>query len=163
MEKRKLKKLDGKQLWSSGFATLTAEGNLDIILGSVSKLPLKYWRKNFFFSGAKDEDFIKLTAGEFPKKLVPDHRHPLFSIKSLPGNSGFKVCPCSSKKSHKRREYRYINKGCRLLHTNYEMDRYSYLVEAASFNIPSAIAYGLWFKGEVPDKCLRSVSLKSVS
>ena len=163
MGKKKSKKLDGKQLWSSGFATLTADNNLDIILGSVKQLPLKHWRQNFFFSGAKDEDFIELTGGEFPKKLVPNHRHPVFSIKSLPGSSGFKVCPCSSKKPFKSRQYRYIRKECRLLHTHHAMDRYSYLVETASFNIPPTIAYTLWFKGEVPAECLRSVSLKLVT
>lgn len=163
MGKKKLNKLDGKLLWSSGFATLTADNNLDLVLGSVTQLPLKHWRRNFFFSGAKDEDFIELTGGEFPKKLVPKHRHPVFSIKSLPGNSGFKVCPCSSKRPYKSKEYRYISKGCRLLYTSHTMDRYSYLVETAGFNIPPTIAYMLWFKGEVPAECLRSFPLKPVN
>jgi len=163
MAKKKSKKLDGKQLWSSGFSSLTAEDDLDIVLGSVIKLPLKYWRQNFFFSGAKDEDFLELTGGEFPKKLVKKHRHPVFAIKSMPGNIGFKVCPCSSKKPYKGRQYRYISKECRLLHTHHTMDRYSYLVEMAGFPIPAAIAYTLWFKGEVPAECLRSFSLKPVT
>ena len=157
MGKTKFKGPDGKKLWSSGLATMTADKNLDIILGSVVRLPLRNWRKNFFFTGAKDEEFLELTENKFPLKSVPNKRHPVFAIKSLPENAGFKVCPCSSKQPSKKREYRYIKKGCRLLYTNHLMDRHSYLVEEVSFNIPQSIACILRFRGEVPNNCIKSV------
>ena len=158
MGKKKFKALDAQTLWSSGPTTMTADNSLDIILGSVKRLPLKHWRQNFFFFGVRDEDFLELTGSEFPAKLVKNKSHPVFAIKPLPGSSGFNVCPCSSKKPIKRKEYRYIAKGCQLLHTGHTMDRHSYLVENITFNIPPAIAYSLWFRGEVPAECLKSAT-----
>jgi hypothetical protein len=156
MGKKKSNRLDGKELWSAGFGSLTAGNDLDIVLGSVKNLPLKHWRRNLLFFNFRDEDFLEMTGGQFPAKLVKDKAHPVFSLKPRPGNAGFRVCPCSSKRPFNSRDYRYIVKGCRLLHTGYTMDRHSYLIENLRFNIPASIAGTLRFKGEVPEEGLKT-------
>jgi len=150
-------KFDGKRLWLTKPATLTADRGLERILGSVLNLPIRYWRPHFFFFGTKDEDFSRLTDNQFPKKLVFGKTHPAFSLRPLPKGSGFKVCPCTSKRSFDKSHFRYIQKDCRLSHTGYVMDRNSYLVEDIIVNLPPSIANTLLFKGEVPSECMSSV------
>ena len=87
-------RLSGKSLWK---ATLTAEKDLDLVLGSVRNLPLVYWRNRFFF-GADDHKLAELTDGKFPKKLRPGKSHPVFTLTALPSHAGYRVCPCTSKK-----------------------------------------------------------------
>jgi len=154
MGKSNVNKLDGKSLWAKKPASITAAKNLDLVLDAARNLPLLYWRPGFFFIGAKDKELLKLTDDHFPRKFVRGKTHPVYSLTPLPNNSGFKVCPCSSKKPFKKTKYRYIKKGCRLLHTGFEMDRNSFLIEGVKFNIPSTLAYQLLFKGQVPSRCL---------
>lgn len=109
-----------------------------------------------FFFGAKDEELSGLTSSRFPGRVVSGKKHPVFSLKPLPEGVGFQVCPCSSKRPFEEGVFRYIEKGCRLRHTAYIMDRDSYLIELARFNIPVSMAGRLLFKGEVPADCLRT-------
>jgi len=151
MDRSKNDNLSGKSLWKT---TPTGARNLDMVLGSVVKLPLTYWRDHFFFMGADDAELFERSTGKFPKTSHPGKTHPIFSLKALPNHAGYRVCPCSSRKPFGRYGYRYIRKGCRLRFTNHEMDRDSYLVENILLNLPPTIAIKLRFKGEVPNICL---------
>lgn len=155
MGKKRISNLEGRELWAKKPASLTAAQHLDIVLGSVRNLPLRYWRSGFYFFRADDEKLLELSSRHFPKKLVSGKSHPIYSLHRLPDQAGFKVCPCSSKTPFNKKRFRYINKGCRLMHTHYQMDRDSFLIEAVKFNIPPPMAYRLLFKGEVPAECLQ--------
>lgn len=148
------KRLTGIRLWSD-LNGRTADRDLDLVLGAVTKLPLRYWRERMFFFGASDKDLFHLTEGRFPRKRIPKHTHPIFALEPLPENAGFRVCPCSSKRSFGNHQFRYINKGCRLDYTHHEMDRDSYLLEALRMNIPESVGADLRFKGVVPPTCIR--------
>ncbi|PKN29444.1 MAG: hypothetical protein CVU64_08095 [Deltaproteobacteria bacterium HGW-Deltaproteobacteria-21] len=141
-------------LWSSLPQTSTAEKNLDAILSSVTGLPLPYWRERMFFRGLPDDLSYEWSGGRFPAKLNSG-THPVFSFKPLPDGIGFRVCPCSSKKPFDEKSYRFIQKGCPLLHTGYTMDRHSYLIEKIQLNIPRSLAPRLRFLGQVPEECIR--------
>ena len=156
MGKKRLSNLEGMDLWAKKPASLTAAQHLDTVLGSVRNLPLRYWRSGFYFVRADDEKLLKLTSGHFPKKLVPRKSHPIYTLHQLPDQTGFKVCPCSSKRPFNKSRFRYIKKGCRLMHTHDQMDRDSFVIEAVKFNVPPSMAYRLLFKGEVPAECLQS-------
>jgi len=145
--------MNGKKFWAT---TPTAQNSLDLVLGSVSDLPLKYWRENFFFLGARDEELLGLTSGCFPATTTAAKTHPVFSLHHLPDNVGFTACPCTSRIPFNSIRYRYIKKGCRLQHTGYCMDRNSYLVEAFKLNIPASMAGKLRFKGEVPNEWVKA-------
>ncbi len=147
--------------WSRTQPTMTAERDLDAVLCSVRSLPLRYWRERMIFLGLKDTRFRGLTGGLFPAKTGTTH--PLFSLRKLPEEVGFKVCPCSSKKPFGDKPFRYVEKGCVLLHTGNVMDRNSYLVESIRFNIPSSEAYDLHFLGEVPPECLKQGHLRETA
>jgi len=130
---------------------------VDRILGSVVHLPLRYWKPSMFFAGAGDTDLAGLTAGRFPETPRRNGTHPVFSLAALPSGVGFQVCPCSSKRPFKTKEYRYISKECELLYTRHRMDRDSFLIEAVRFNIPESVAWRVRFKGLVPDRCVKRV------
>ncbi|MCP4623656.1 MAG: hypothetical protein GY850_09015 [bacterium] len=51
-------KLEDWGLWAKQPAGLTAKDNLDLVLGSTRKLPLRNWRTGFYFSGAADENLL---------------------------------------------------------------------------------------------------------
>jgi hypothetical protein len=155
MGKKESRKLKGKKLWSSGPGTITADNDLDLVLGSTRNLPLRYWRAGFFFFRAPDEKLLETTGGLFPAKLIRGKTHPVYALHQLPDQVGFKVCPCSSKRPFDRIQFRYIKKGCHLLHSNEHMSRNSFLVETVKFNIPPSMAYRLIFNGEVPATCLQ--------
>jgi len=155
MAEKRRKRFDRLGLWPAKSKSISADKDLEKILGGVTRLPLKYWKERMFFLGARDDELFKLTGGHFPAKRLRNHRHPVFSLKPLPDSIGFMVCPCFSKRPYAERKYRYIKKGCRLLHTGHVMDRNSYLVEALRFNIPSSLASDLRFKGEAPEECIR--------
>ena len=147
--------MDGKSLWTQKRGTVTAEKDLERVLGSVINLPSRYWRQNFFFFGAADERLHDCTGGQFPAKLVPGKAHPILVLKSLTGDAGAVVCPCSSKSPFRLRRFRFIQEGCILLHTGFEMDRDSYLIENIRVNLPSSICGRLSFRGEVPGNCIQ--------
>ncbi|MBW2593510.1 MAG: hypothetical protein JRE58_11040 [Deltaproteobacteria bacterium] len=54
----------GKTFWATSKKSVSAEKDLSLILGSVTRLPLKYWQSNFFFTGAADHELIMNTGGE---------------------------------------------------------------------------------------------------
>ena len=143
-------------LWRAEPTSITVEKNLELILVSNARIPIKYWRPNFRFTGLGDESLHNLTGGEFPKKLETGKKHPIFSLDRLSDGIGFKVCPCSSKRPFNMHRYRYVRKGCRLLHTNEIVDRHSYLVENITLNIPPALYRETKFRGEVPEACIES-------
>jgi len=130
--------------------------SFEALLPLAKRVPLRYWCKGMLFAGAGDDSVSRLTAGKFPKRLVTGMTHPVYALRALQGQVGFKVCPCSSHKPFDAGACRYIAKGCRLLHTGRETDRNSYLVEAVCFNIPRSMAPRLRFMGQVPDSCLKS-------
>ena len=146
--------LEPSNLWSPRPRTKTAKRDLDEILGSVAGLPLSYWRERMFFRGLPDELAFQLTGGLFPARRSQG-AHPVFSLKALPEAAGFRVCPCSSKSPFREKNFRYIRKGCRLLHTNHTMDRPSYLIDKIQLNIPRSVAPHLRFMGEVPEECIK--------
>lgn len=152
--------MDRFELWGRK-VTITAGKNLDMILGSVTSLPVKYWRPNFFFVGMPDEKTRNLTSKTFPRKFIPGKTHPVFALKPMPGNSGFKVCPCSTKPPFNRGPHQYIKCGCTLNYTHNIMDKQSYLVRKIQFPIPQNIAGKLRFFGEVPNRCLKRTHKKS--
>lgn len=160
MKKPKKSILDCKSLWESHPGTVTAKKDLDLILGSVTNLPLQYWRPFFLFFRAKDKDLLKITKNRFPAKLENGKTHPVFALQHLPNNVGFKVCPCSSKKPFYDKTYRYIKENTTLKHTGYMTDRNSFLVESVRFNMPATIAGKMLFKGEVPEDSIVIVNAK---
>ncbi|MDD5204085.1 MAG: hypothetical protein PHS17_01615 [Desulfobacterales bacterium] len=107
-----------------------------------------------FFRGLPDKLAYEWSGGQFPAKPGSGN-HPVFSSKPLPDGTGFRVCPCSSKRPFDEKSFRFIRKGCRLLHTGYTMDRNSYLIEKIRLNIPRTLAHRLRFLGEVPEECIR--------
>jgi len=143
------------ELWSTPSPSENLRRNVEAVLGAVTHLPVKFWKPHMFFTGAKDEDLDSFTYGQFPKTTVSGKSHPVFSLRKLPENVGFTVCPCTSSRPFKLAKYRWINKGCKLRHTNHVMDRNSFLVEKVRFNVPRSVAYRLRFRGEVPDRCLK--------
>jgi hypothetical protein len=140
--------------WKSKTGSLTAQSNLERVLTINAHIPLKLWRKNFWFSGAADEILHSLTGGEFSRDIVPGKTHPVLALNTLEHGVGCNVCPCSSNKPHGAAYFRFLRKGCILHHTGHVMDRNSYLVDGLAFSIPSALAYALHFKGEVPQLCV---------
>jgi hypothetical protein len=156
MPQEKISMLDPRYLWSSKPRTPTAFRDLDAVLGAVVNLPIKYWRPNFFFSGAPDDRLSELSGGGFPAVTVPGKSHPVFTLHPVPDHVGFAVCPCSSKRPFDATGHRFIGQGCRLKHTGHVMDRNSYLVEKIRLNIPSDTGYRLRFRGEVPEECIQT-------
>jgi hypothetical protein len=140
--------------WKSKTGSLTAQSDLERVLTINAHIPLKLWRKNFWFSGAGDEILHSLTGGEFSRDIVPAKTHPVLALNILEHGVGCNVCPCSSRSSRSAASCRFIRKGCTLRYTDYVMDRNSYLVDGLAFSIPSAMAYALHFKGEVPQLCV---------
>ena len=143
------------ELWSESSNEDMLAENVEAVLGAVTHLPVKFWKPNMFFTGARDADLSDLTNGKFPKKLVSRKSHPVFSLRKLPQDIGFTVCPCTSSRPYGRDRFRWIRKGCTLSHTNHVMDRNSFLVEQIRFNILRSVAYRLRFRGEVPDRCVK--------
>ena len=141
-------------LWGKSSPTMTADKNLDLILGSVTHLPLKYWRRNFFFKGGLNSTFKTMTQGQFPVKADPKGTHPVFALKPVAHGAGFKVCPCSSSAWKK---LKWIKKGTQLLHTERIMEKTSYLVEHIQFNMPVSESIKLRFMGEVDDHDIHSI------
>ena len=145
-----------KSLWKSETGSVTADKNLELILTTNARLPLRFWRTHFWFIGLSDKTLLGLTEGLFPRKLKGDKWRPLFSLERMANGVGFKVCPCSSKKPFNMNEFRFVIEGCRLLHTNHVLDRNSYLVEEITVNIPTSMALDVRFKGEVPEPCIQT-------
>jgi hypothetical protein len=143
-------------LWRTEVGSFTALNTLELVLNPGARLPLSFWRDNFRFAGARDDTLQEVTEGRFPVKIEDGKTHPLHTLEKLPGAVGFTVCPCSSKKPFGVKRYRYIKVGCELLHTGVVIDRNSYLVEGATFNIPASMARELRFQGEVPAACCLS-------
>ncbi|MFH1351731.1 MAG: hypothetical protein ABII26_12480 [Pseudomonadota bacterium] len=146
----------GKQIWEQAGEAEYPYKEIEAILGSVIRLPVKYWKPRMLFFGAEDRELLDLTSGRFPAGQVTKKKRPVFSIESLPQRSGFRVCPCSSQIPYRKKKYRYIEKDCQLMHTGHVTDRKSYLIEEVSFNIPPSVASRLRFYGEVPKECLKS-------
>lgn len=143
--------------WKNTKGSFHARDRLDWVLTDNARLPLVYWKKHFFFFGAPDVELHRLTWGAFSPQVVPGKTHPVFCLDLLPQGVGALVCPCSSLRPSGAASYRFIRRGCRLLHTGYEMDRNSHLVESLSFPVPRSLASRLSFKGEVPEECLMKV------
>jgi len=150
----KKKSLSYDAIWGKSSQTLMADKNLDLILGSVTHLPLKYWRKNFFFKGGLNSELKTMTRGEFPAKADPNGTHPVFALKPVADGAGFEVCPCSSSAWNKQK---WIKKGTRFLYTGKILDRTSYIVEYIRFNLPASEAMKLWFMGQVADPDIHSI------
>ncbi len=156
MPKRSL--ITSEQFWSGKSRTMTAKDDLDQILVSVVRLPIRFWRPKFFFTGARDDHLHGLTGGKFPHKIEPLKTHPVYAVEPLSGDAGFKVCPCSTKRPFDVQRIFYIRKGCRLRPNNFSFNSKSYILRHISFNIPPSVAYRLRFRGEVPEECIAEIS-----
>ncbi len=154
MSKKSNRLLSGKTFWANSKQSVSAEKNISLILGSVTRLPLKYWQSGFFFSGAGDSELLLSTCGKFPMTTAEGKTHPIFTLAPLPDNAGFRVCPCSSRRPFSARAYRWIKKGCRLEYTGHKMDKNSHLVDTIWFNIPCSMAGSVLFRGKVPGTCI---------
>jgi hypothetical protein len=107
-----------------------------------------------FFMGVPDTDLRQHTSGKFPATLRQDmDTHPVFVLQSRP--SGHLLCPCTSKGN--RRTAWYIAKGCSLEMHSYEMKKDCFLVDSHAFTLPldSRFSRKLFFKGVVPENCIR--------
>jgi len=146
----------GRGFWSGAKSTFTADKNLVAVLGATKNLPMRYWRPNFWFTGARDDVLYEMTSGVFPVKPLPGKTHPVLCVKPLPHGVGAKVHPCSSKKPWKRKSQkpRYIRKGCILLHTGFQINKDSYLLEKIQMTMSSSMALDLHFRGGVPAECI---------
>jgi hypothetical protein len=139
-------------IWERPAAPQPRKLDLELLGAGVRHLPPAYWEPEMFFHGAADLALREHTGG-FPTTLRKDQfTHPLFVPQTLPG-LGHQVCPCSSKNFGVRR---FIRAGCRLLYTNRQTDRNSYLVDFYRFNLPlePAFSESLRFMGRVPLDCL---------
>ena len=132
-------------IWGLPRRTMTADTDLELVLVDNARIPLVFWRENFFFKGGRNQTLQTLTRGKFPAKADPRGTHPVFALKPLVGGIGFRVFPCSSSGGSKR----WIDKNTKLLHTGYTMDRMSYIIDRIPFTIPASQATTLAFKGEV--------------
>jgi len=128
--------------------------NAEALLGIASHIPLRYWQPAMLFTGAADRGLHRLTGGLFPAGSPTYKKRPVFALKSLPHTSGFKVCPCSTKKPYNQVDPRFIRSACALRPTGHRLKRNSYLVEKITFNIPPSMALSVRFLGIVPDECL---------
>ncbi len=144
--------------WDKKKGTLNARGHLERVLTENARLPLAFWRKRFLFFGAPDRELHRLTAGAFSPQVDAWKTHPLYCLQTSPHGIGAQVCPCSSSRPFKVSSFRFIRKGCRLLHTGFVMDRNSHLIENLAFPLPRSLAHQVSFKGEVPEECLLTVS-----
>lgn len=151
-------RLTFQDLWGIREKTPTAANDLDLILPSAISLPLPYWRRNFFFKGMADSRLAEETRGDFPAIPKRKGTHPVFALKPVLDQIGFTVCPCSSQPQYSM--VPWIEKGTRLLHTNHEMDRRSYLITHIRFNMPASVASQLRFQGEVRQGDIVSPSRK---
>jgi hypothetical protein len=62
--------------WRRRTGSLTAARDLDRVLTSNARIPLKYWRRNFWFVGAGDEKLHSLTGGPaITRNPVPVNVH----------------------------------------------------------------------------------------
>ncbi len=143
----KNKRASFHDLWKNGIHT--AEKDLDVILGSATNLPMKYWRNNFFFKGMSNETWLNLTNEKFPIKADKKGSHPLFTMYMPDKYAGYVVCPCSSSSRNKRM---WIQKGTKLLHTNYIMDKTSVILKHLCLTLPAKHAMQPRFMGEVAKK-----------
>jgi len=132
-------------IWGYPRRTMTAESDLERVLVDNARIPLAFWRKNFFFKGGRNQTLHTLTQGTFPAKADPRGTHPVFALKPIAGGIGFRVCPCSSSGGSNR----WVNKNTRLLHTGFAMDKTSYIIDRIPFTVPASQAETLAFKGEV--------------
>jgi hypothetical protein len=142
-------------LWSSSPRFAASRLSEYFNLTFNDPIPLKHWRPNFRFIGLSDGDLFRLSRGTFPRRLELKTR-PLHSLGGMPHDIAYKVCPCSSRRPFDMRKVRYVREGCRLLHTNYVVDRKSYLIENVVLNVPSSLCRELRFLGEVPDECIET-------
>lgn len=155
-EKKQKKKNRFDELWEKPPSEPRAPKNISLILGSVKNLPTAYWKPLFFFKGARDEELFELTSGRFPATTQPGKTHPIISLKPLENQLGYKVNPCSSVRPWRFKEIHFITKGCRLGHTDHEMDRNSYVIEHIEVPLPADLGGKLHFKGEVPLCCIKT-------
>lgn len=132
-------------IWGHPRRTMTADTDLELVLVDNARIPLAFWRKNFFFKGGRNQTLHSLTQGIFPAKADPMGTHPVFALKPIAGGIGFRACPCSSSGGSNR----WVNKNTKLLHTGFAMDKTSYIIDSIPFTIPASQAKTLAFKGEV--------------
>ncbi len=138
--------------------TPMAKQNIDLVLASVTHLPMAYWQPLFFFKGANDKELLRLSNGLFPLTTKPGKTHPVISLKPMPDNSGYKVSPCSTKRPWYAKTSRYVRKGCCLTPTGHPMDKNSYVIEHIEFPIPASLATKLRFLGKIPVECIVEIS-----
>ncbi len=132
--------------------------DMDLVLSSMRWVPVSYWEPLFFFKGARDLTLRTLSKDVFPAKIKEDsNSHPLLSLNKIEGERGFQACPCSSRMPFNVGDASYIDKGCVLEHTQWEMDRRSFIVDKIIVPITPDIARKLRFWGEVPTECLRVI------
>ena len=132
-------------IWGYPRKTMTADTDLELVLVDNARIPMAFWRKNFFFKGGNNQTIYTLTRGIFPAKADPRGTHPVLALKPIAGGLGFRVCPCSSSGRSKR----MIDKDSKLLHTGYIMDKTSYIIDRIPLTMPASQAKTLAFKGEV--------------
>ena len=141
-------------IWGKPTGTMTAQTDIERILVDGARLPLAYWRSNFFFMGGLNRTLSTLTRGQFPAKADPDGTHPVFALHPVAGGAGFAACPCSTSG---RNSLKWVNRNTKLLHTGYLMERTSYILDRIRFNIPASEASKLRFKGEVPQSAIQTI------
>jgi len=131
-----------------------APRDLEMVLGSTVYLPIRFWRKNFYFSGALDQALHARTEGAFPETVLEGKSRPLFVSKAFQQGVGAAAAPCTSKRPYRMAHCHFICKGCRLLHTGFETDKTSYILDRFRFNVPVSLSEALRFRGEVPLSCI---------
>lgn len=132
-----------------------APRDLDLILCSTVYLPMCFWRKNFYFSGALDEALHERTDGDFPATVIDGKTRPLFVLKTSRQGVPAAAAPCTSKLPYRLSHCHFIRKGCRFLHTGFETNKTSYILDRFRLNVPASLAETLRFRGEVPISCIR--------
>lgn len=68
---------------------------MDVLGGSMTKMPVRFWEANMLFSGVQNVWWRQKTGG-FPVTGFASGTHPLFVLRKN-GNQSFRICPCSSK------------------------------------------------------------------
>jgi len=142
----------GKAFWSLGDVV---RGDVAGLFSQLGRVPVNHWSRGMLFGGARDRSLMKLTGGRFPSSSVPGKTHPVFCLAMLPDGVGALACPCTSRRPHDEINRRYVRKGCRLASTGRLLDRHSYLIETARFNVPRSVAGRLHFWGEAPRECVQ--------
>lgn len=122
-------------------------------------LPVAYWPKGGFFTNIRDNAWLEMSKGEFPRtRKDPRGTHPGY-VMAKTGNMALDLYPCSTKNYYGASQ-KLIPEGEKLEMTGYITDAPNYIVERALVKLPLArrFANPPLFLGIFPEEKLCAAS-----